>query len=140
MPVVYVSAAFNITVDLATIEGAEYLLEQWTDDSIAAQRAEYGNSNLFFSIEADNAEDPDATFLINPEKEQLYAGDFTMNRLNKTFTFNCHGQFKANAHKLVKAAVDRGVPFRLSAVMINGAAYPIEEASTARIQVSSKKL
>lgn len=140
MPTVYVRAKFSLKVQLSPEGGDDYLIKEWNNVELATQRSQYNNSNLFFTIEAINPNDPTAPIWIQPEQEDLYFGEFVCKKNEQIFEFECDGKFKSSGNKSVKAAVDAGVVFRLTTILINGAGYSLPLPVGADIEVSSKKL
>ena len=140
MPSVYVHAKFSLLVDLSLDGGNDYLLKEWNNVELAKQRSQYENSNLFFTIEATNRDDPTMPFWIQPECEDLYFGTFNFKQTGHIFEFVCDGKFKSSAHKSIKTAVDSGAIFCLTTVLINGAGYIFPTSVDSVIEVSSKKL
>ncbi len=78
--------------------------------------------------------------MIMPTIGELYSGTFSCERQESVFLFHCDAKFKSSAHKLVKAAVDAGASFRVEAIAVNGAAFPIQDSLEAVVNISSKKL
>lgn len=139
MPTVYVSANFSLKVDLSDVEEDDYILTEWNNTELAKERAEYGRSNLHFSLDYRNPAD-DSLLIIMPTIDELYSGAFTLKRQGRIFFFDCDAKFKSNVHKLVKAAVDGGASFRIDSIAVNGAAFPIQASLDEKVIVSSKKL
>ena len=138
MPAVYVSGKFKAKITLTNDQ--DFLIEEWNDKKLAAERRESKKPNLSLWIEIPNPEDEVSPFAVPLNDIDLYDGVFTYDQDGNNFSITFDGKAKATVHKSTKEAIDAGHKGLVSSISVNGAGYGFDEPLPCDLIIQSKKI
>lgn len=138
MPAVYVSGKFTAKVSLT--KDQDFLIEEWNNKKLAAERLESKRPNLSIWIEIPNPEDEVSPFAVPLNDIDRYDGVFKYDQDGNNFLITFDGKAKATVHKSTKEAIDAGHKGVVASISVNGAGYGFDQPLPCELTIQSKKI